>query len=246
MTGFIVNSEIHVSKSIKDLSEYFAQLLINKINAGSDHFHMAVSGGSTPKNIFEYLAAQYESSVPWNKIKFFWGDERCVPPEDSESNFKMADDFLLSKLKIPAANIFRIKGENDPQEEADRYGALIQNLLKMENGFPRFDLIMLGLGEDGHTASIFPNQKELLESDKICAVAVHPESGQKRITITGKVINNAENVVFIVTGKSKTNAAGDILNQNWAYKNYPASYINPTEGGLFWLLDQDTAEKLLR
>ncbi|MCB9059688.1 MAG: 6-phosphogluconolactonase [Calditrichae bacterium] len=246
MMGFIVNSKIHVSKTIEQLSEYFAQLLINKTRAGSDHFNVSLSGGSTPKNIFEYLAAFHQKSIPWGKIKFFWGDERCVPPTDSDSNFKMANDSLLAKLEIPAENIFRIKGENDPQSEADNYNILLQNQIKTENGFPRFDLIMLGLGEDGHTASIFPNQKELLESDKICAVAVHPESGQKRITLTGKVINNAATVVFIATSQKKSKVAGEILSQKGLYKNYPASFIDPENGELYWLLDQDSAPTFLR
>lgn len=245
MTVFIVNSKIHISKSVEELSEYFAQLLINKINGDSEYFHIALSGGSTPKYIFKYLAAFHQKSIPWSKIKFFWGDERCVPPTDPESNFKMANDSLFTNLKIPSENIFRIKGEDDPQPEADHYGYLLQNQIKIENGFPRFDLIMLGLGEDGHTASIFPNQKELLESEKICSVAVHPETGQKRITLTGQILNNAAHVIFIVTGKNKSKVTGEILNQKGAYKNYPASFINPTDGELYWLLDQDSAAALL-
>ena len=111
---------------------------------------------------------------------------------------------------------------------------------------PKFDLIMLGLGEDGHTASIFPNRIELLESEKICAVAVHPESGQKRITLTGKVINNAETIIFIATGKNKSKVVGEILNQKGRYKSYPASFIYPRDGELYWLLDQDSAVKIHR
>jgi 6-phosphogluconolactonase len=238
MTEFIVNYKIHVVKSINALSEYFAHLLIDKINKKDSYFSIALSGGSTPKSIFEFLAAHHQKTVHWSKVKFFWGDERCVPPTDSESNFKMADDSLLSELKIPAERIFRIKGENDPQHEADQYSSLIEHQLTMKDGFPKFDLIMLGLGEDGHTASIFPNQKELLESDKICAVAVHPVTGQKRITLTGKVINNAANVVFIATGKSKAKIVNEILNKK---ENYPASFIDPKKGSLYWLLDNDSA-----
>lgn len=241
---FIVNYKIHISKSIDELSEYFAQLLIDKVNIKKNHFHIALSGGSTPKSIFEYLALNHQSTIDWHKVKFFWGDERCVPPNESESNYKMAYDSLLSKLQISALNIFRIKGENDPQLEADSYDSEVLNHMKNINGYPRFDLIMLGLGEDGHTASIFPNQKNLLNSDKIYSTAVHPASGQTRITLTGRVINNASNVVFIATGKNKSKVLDEIINQKGNYKGYPASFINPKNGELLWLFDEAAASQI--
>ncbi len=241
---FIVSYKIHISKSVEELSEYFAQLLIDKVNNSKDHFHIALSGGSTPKSIFEYLAAHYQKTINWQKINFYWGDERCVPPNDSESNYKMANDALLSNLQIPASNIFRIKGENDPKIEADNYSSAILNHIKIENSLPRFDLIMLGLGEDGHTASIFPIQKSLLNSDKIYATAIQPVSGQARITLTGKVINNASAVVFIATGKNKSKVVDEIINQKYNYKNYPASFINPQNGELYWLLDKAAASQI--
>ncbi len=241
---FIVNYKIQISKSIEELSEHFAQLLIEKVNNSKDCFYLALSGGSTPKRIFEYLTAHHYKSVDWQKVNFYWGDERCVPPTDHESNYKMAYNSLLNKLQIPASNIFRIKGENDPQFEADNYSAEIINHLKIENNFPRFDLIMLGLGEDGHTASIFPNQISLLTSDKIYSTAIHPDSGQTRITITGKVINNARNIVFIVTGKSKSKIVDRVFNNKVDAKKYPASFIKPLNGKLFWLLDKEAASQL--
>lgn len=241
---FIVNYKIQISKSIDELSEYFAQLLIDRVNNKKNDFHIALSGGSTPKSIFEYLAAHHQNTIHWNKVKFYWGDERCVPPTDSESNYKMADENLLSKVSIPKENIFRIKGESDPNEEAIRYSQLIKDNLKLINDTPIFDLIMLGLGEDGHTASIFPNHINLLQSDNICEVAIHPSSGQKRITLTGKTINNAHNIIFIVTGKNKSKIINDILNNKIESKNYPASFIKPMNGKLIWLLDNEAASLL--
>lgn len=241
---FIVNYKIQISKSVEELSEQFAQLLIHKINNNKDHFHIVLSGGSTPKSIFEYLAAYHKTTIDWNKIKFFWGDERCVPPTDSESNYKMANDALLSKLQISASNIFRIEGESNPTDEAKRYSELITKILPQKNELPRFDIIMLGLGEDGHTASIFPNQKSLLSSDKIYTTAVHPATEQIRITLTGKVLNNASTVVFIVTGKNKSKVVDEIINQKENYKNYPASFINPQNGELYWLLDNAAASQI--
>jgi len=241
---FIVSYKIQISKSVEELSEYFAQHLIDKVNNGKDYFHIALSGGSTPKSIFEYLAAHHHKTIDWHKVKFYWGDERCVPPTDTGSNYKMANEALLSKLQIPASNIFRIKGENNPQLEADNYSSEILNHIKVENNFPRFDLIMLGLGEDGHTASIFPNQKSLLNSDKIYATVVHPVSGQTRITLTGRVINNASIVVFIATGNNKAKIVDEIINQKGNYNDYPASFVNPHNGELYWLLDKAAASQI--
>jgi 6-phosphogluconolactonase len=244
MTEFIVNYKIQISESFEELSEQFAQLLIEKVNNDKDDFNIALSGGSTPKNMFEYLAAHHQNTIEWHKVKFFWGDERCVPPTDSESNYKMAYEALLSRLQIPASNIFRIRGENDPQNEVKEYSEIVKKQLTKINNIPIFDLIMLGLGEDGHTASIFPNQKSLLESEKIYASAVHPETGQKRITLTGKVINNASTIVFIVTGNNKSKVVDEIINQKDDYKDYPASFILPHNGELYWLLDKSAASQI--
>ena len=246
MMDSIVSYKIHISKSVEELAEYFAQLLISKVNNSKDYFHLVLSGGSTPKNIFEYLAENHQNTISWNKVKFFWGDERCVPSTESESNYKLANDSLLSKLPISSENIFRIKGEKNPQLEADRYSSEILKQINIKNGYPRFDLILLGLGEDGHTASIFPNQKSLLNSDKISAVAVNPANGQKRITLTGRVINNAANIFFIATGKNKTNIIDAIINRKENYKDYPASFISPKDGVLYWLLDEDAVSTISR
>jgi 6-phosphogluconolactonase len=244
MTEFTVSYKIQISKSVEELSENFARLLIEKVNKSKDYFHIALSGGSTPKSILEYLAVHHYKTIDWHKVNFYWGDERCVPPTDPESNYKMAYDSLLSKLQIPVSNIFRIKGENDPKFEADNYSAQVISHLKIENNFPRFDLIMLGLGEDGHTASIFPIKKSLLNSDKIYATAVHPKTGQTRITLTGRVINNASNIVFITTGKNKSKVVDEIINQKENYKDYPATFVNPQNGEIYWLLDKSAASKI--
>lgn len=241
---FIVNYKIQISKSVDELSEQFAQLLIVKVNKSKDDFNIALSGGSTPKNIFEYLAAHHQNTIAWQKVNFFWGDERCVPASDSESNYKMAYQSLLSRLQIPDLNIFRIKGENDPQNEESEYSEIVKKQLPQIDNIPKFDLVMLGLGEDGHTASIFPNQKSLLEAEKIYATAVHPETGQKRITLTGRVINNASTIVFIVTGNNKAKVVSEIINQKENYKYYPASSIKSQRGELYWLLDESAASQI--
>lgn len=241
---FIVNYKIQISKSIEELSEAFAQILIGKVNDSHDHFHIALSGGSTPKNIFEYLAAHHQNTINWNKVKFYWGDERCVPPTDIESNYKMAYDSLLSKLQITASNILRINGENDPALEAKRYSEIVKKLLSPKNNIPKFDIVMLGLGEDGHTASIFPGNIELFNSENLFEVSQHPETKEKRITVTGRIINNAKQVFFLVTGENKSDRTVQIIEKKNGWQYLPASLVQPMDGELIWLLDYLAAQKL--
>jgi len=241
---FIVNYDLKIFQTLNELSIQFAEILKNEVSLAKNNFNLVLSGGSTPKYIFNYLSANHKTTIEWNKINFFWGDERCVPPDNEESNYKMAYETLLSKVPVSKENIFRIKGEYKPDDEAKRYSDLITSKVNLKNGLPQFDLIILGLGEDGHTASIFPDQIQLINDEKICSIAVHPETKQKRITLTGSVINNARNVVFIVTGKNKSKVVDDILNHKQDSKKYPASFIKPLNGKLFWLLDKEAASLL--
>ncbi len=234
--------DIKIFSDPKEVAQQFAIYLADFVKTREIIF-LALSGGSTPKLLFDHLASHYSRSINWAKVHFFWGDERCVPSDHSESNYKMTLDHLLSKIEIPDENIHRVKGEMEPQLEADRYAAEIKNLVAVEGDLPKFDLVMLGMGEDGHTASIFPHQMHLLQSENICEVATHPESGQKRITLTGKVINNAAQVVFLVTGKSKAERMFEILEQQGDWKDYPATYIQPQNGNLMWFLDRTAAGK---
>jgi 6-phosphogluconolactonase len=236
--------EIKIFPSPFELAEKFAEELVFMINdsgAAKKTFTLALSGGNTPKLIFSILSNHFSNSKSWEYVHFFWGDERCVPPEDPDSNYGMAKKQLLEKIEIPFANIHRIFGEKDPYEEAVRYSNEIVGFTREMHGLPLFDMIILGLGEDGHTASIFPDNMKLLDSDRICEVAVHPESFQKRITITGKVINNAENVVFLVTGAKKAEVVAEIIDKSKA-GDYPAALIEPRHGLLKWYLDISAAK----
>ncbi|MEM9887329.1 MAG: 6-phosphogluconolactonase [Bacteroidota bacterium] len=199
---------------------------------------IALSGGSTPKVLFQHLATHYINKIDWSKVHFFWGDERCVPPDDKESNYKMTYDLLLQYIPENQRNIYRIKGENLPQEEAIRYAAIIQSVVAEKNGCPQFDVMMLGMGDDGHTASIFPDQMELLSSNYICATAKHPVSGQIRVSLTGKVINNAKQITFLVTGSGKAQRMREIIKKEGAYKSYPAAHVKALDGHLRWYSDE--------
>ena len=237
--------EIIVLPTVEKLADFIVALLSKEIAEprNSEFISVALSGGSTPKKIFEYISSHNSGLVNWNKVKFFWGDERCVPPDDNESNYKMTRLSLFEKLNIPEKNIFRIFGEDQPDNEAVRYGKIISENVSIKAQLPSFDLIILGLGEDGHTASIFPKNTELFYSTTVCEVATHPQSGQKRITLTGPVINNAKDIVFMVTGPDKAKMVANIIQENEEPK-LPASLVNPTNGTLMWLLDSEAARLL--
>jgi 6-phosphogluconolactonase len=174
----------------------------------------------------------------------FWGDERCVPPTNDESNYKMTSDSLIKKINIPASNIYRIEAEKDPAEEAERYSNQVRILLPHRMGTPRFDLVMLGIGEDGHTASIFPGEILLFNSEKLFEVSRHPLTGQKRITATGKLINNSKEVCFLVTGESKAERVAQIIEKKPGWERLPASLVLPENGELVWMLDGPAAQML--
>jgi 6-phosphogluconolactonase len=239
------STEVKIYADSKDVVKALAKE-IYKLTKSSvqERFNILLSGGNTPTELFKKLTKKYADTIVWERVHFWWGDERCVSPDSENSNFKHANDFLLSQIEIPAGNIHRIKGENNPEEEAIRYAEEIKENINFRGENPVFDLVLLGLGEDGHTASIFPDELELFEDEHVCAVSKHPLTGQKRITITGKVLNNANRVFFIVTGASKSQRISEIMNDDEAAKLLPAYYISPANGELIWFLDEAAAQKI--
>jgi 6-phosphogluconolactonase len=237
---------IRIFKSIEELSGFFAQKIVVGIQqtAAGNYYSIALSGGSTPRKVFEYIALHFKTMIDWQKILVFWSDERCVGPESDESNYRMAKESLLDLVAIPADNIFRIHGETDPFAEADRYSEIIRHHIPSEHTIPQIDLMMLGLGDDGHTASIFPENLYLFHSNKLCEVAVNPYSKQKRITLTGQVVNQARTIVFLVTGESKAEMVARIIEKKEGWEKLPASLVKPKDGELLWLLDEQAANKL--
>jgi 6-phosphogluconolactonase len=236
------NIEVKITGSPKKVAKRATKYILALMqNSGNQRFDIALSGGSTPKLLFERLAEKLIDKREWKRIHLWWGDERCVSMDSSESNFKMTEETLLSKVPLPKENIHQIRGEENPEAEALRYGEEIRNNLNLLHNWPVFDLIILGLGEDGHTASIFPDQMELLKSNEICDVAIHPATGQKRITLTGNVINNANEILFLVTGESKAEKVAEIMNNEISAEKLPAYHIIPTHGKLTWFIDEDAA-----
>ncbi len=236
----------------EDSAELAAQLAVDFNNAvaqkaaSGEVLTVALSGGHTPKAFFEILAEPpYREGISWNNVIFFWGDERCVPPDDDGSNYKMTNLALLSHIDIPASNIHRVLGEDPPTNEALRYAKVIEENVSSANVFPQFDWIFLGMGDDGHTASLFPGASNLKEMEKICVVAEHPQTGQKRVSLTFPVINNAKRVSFLVAGAAKEPVFKEILEKGASeILPYPASMVNPESGLLEWYLDKAAAPEL--
>ncbi len=167
----------------------------------------------------------------------------CLPGH-MESNYRMTDETLFRPLSLSYTNVHRMMGEEESHAEADRYEELLRTQLPMRDGLPCFDLVLLGMGADGHTASIFPDQMPLMHSRRICEVAIHPETGQNRITLTGPVINNATWVCFMITGSRKASILATIFEEGKEAEKYPAAHIKPAGGKLEWYLDAEAAQLL--
>jgi 6-phosphogluconolactonase len=240
-----MNLIIKKFQSPNSVAEACAEVMHNRIQKlllKKEQVNLALSGGSTPKILFTHLVNHYREKLPWEKLHLYWVDERCVPPDDPQSNYLMTNEYLLQNINIPAENIHRMQGESDPESEAARYSDLLKKNLPLKDNLPVFDLVILGMGDDGHTASIFPDQMELLQAEQYCAVGRHPESGQQRITLTGQVINHANWVAFMVTGQSKAEMVRMVLSGDIEALNYPAAHIRPLEGILEWYLDHPAGQ----
>jgi 6-phosphogluconolactonase len=241
-----VDTVIKISQSQDELAWDLARELAGLINdAGKSNktLNIALSGGSTPGLLFSILGDHFSDSVSWEHVHFFWGDERCVPPEDPESNYGMTKKALFDKISIPFSNIHRIRGENIPEKEAVRYSTEIASFTRKRDGLPVLDLVILGLGVDGHIASIFPGHQELITSEKTYRVAVHPVTSLKRVTITARVINNADIIIFLVTGSHKAEMVAAVI-ESPGITNCPAASVEPVHGVLKWYLDIDAAAML--
>ena len=237
-----------VCKDIPELSAQAAAEFVRQANersATAGRFVVALSGGSTPRALYSLLAgAEFQSQVPWDRVHFFWGDERCVPPDHPDSNYRMAFETLLSKAPVPEKNIHRLEAELAPEAAAARYEKAIRDFFSLaDSAWPAFDLIFLGLGDDGHTASLFPGSEALHENKRLVAAAYVEKLKTYRITLTLPVLNRAANIIFLVAGASKAAILRDVL-QRESSKNLPARQIDPPNGRLIWFVDQAAAARL--
>ena len=226
-----------------------AKDLIEAVRKAADEnrrFCLALSGGTTPKLLYQHLGSPaFCNKMPWANLELFWGDERCVPPTESDSNFRMVSEAMLSHVPLSLAQIHRVRGEDLPEHESARYEQEIRSFVPSVNdGLPRFDWMLLGMGDDGHTASLFPEQK-LKAQNELCGVATHPTSGATRVSLTMKLINASAHVVFVVTGASKAKLVHTIVDQQRGREPYPAADVEPTNGTVTWYLDTAASGALL-
>jgi 6-phosphogluconolactonase len=209
-------------------------------------FTIALSGGSTPKSLFNLLATNARTSLPWDRMFFFWGDERHVAPTDADSNYRMAEETMLSKIPVQAGNVFRFAAENpDGAAVAENYEQTLRKFFSLQAGqFPRFDLILLGMGPDGHTASLFPGTAALQEKSKLAVANWVEKLKTSRLTLTLPVLNAARCVTFLVGGTDKASALKAVLEGDAPGEQYPAKLVRPSDGQLIWMVDRAAASEL--
>ena len=230
--------QLHVEPDAEALAELATRGVLfwgQKAIARRGVFHLALSGGSTPRALYQRLART--DHIDWSKVHVWWSDERDVPADHPESNYRMANEAMLRQLPIPAGQIHRVPTELGPARAADRYEAEIRAVVSES----RFDLILLGLGDDGHTASLFPHTQALEATDRLVAANFVPKLGAWRITFTAPLINAADTVFFLVSGASKAAALRSVLLGSYQPEALPAQLIAPVPGKLFWMTDADAA-----
>jgi 6-phosphogluconolactonase len=241
--------EIRTLTTPQELFEAAAEEVVRTANeavAQRGRFTIALSGGSTPKNLYNLLATNARTALPWDRMFFFWGDERHVPPTDPESNYQMVEEAMLSKIPVAAGNVFRIKAENpDAAAASEDYEQTLKKFFALEPGqFPRFDLILLGMGPDGHTASLFPGTAALQEKSRLVVANWVEKMKTHRITLTLPVLNAARCITFLVSGTDKATVLREVLEENVPAEQYPAKLVKPSDGKLIWLIDRAAASQL--
>jgi 6-phosphogluconolactonase len=241
--------EVRIFKDLEALSRAAADLFTEQAAqsiAERDRFLVALNGGGTPTRLFQLLATDFRDRVDWSKVHVFWGDERCVPPDDPGSSYGQAQDVLLSRVPIPDGNIHRIKGELGPPEASKDYSLILKQFASAPLEWPRFDLVYLGMGEDGHTASLFPGSAVDVSEPAIPVTAHYQDRPANRVSLTPVVFNSAHTVTFMATGEKKAQTVAEVLSDTRTRNPapYPAQRIKPNDGRLIWLVDEAAASKL--
>ncbi|MGA2807972.1 MAG: 6-phosphogluconolactonase [Terracidiphilus sp.] len=228
-------------------AQYFVEMAGEAV-AGRGRARIAISGGSTPKAAFQALGdpdLPWRSRMPWDRLELYWVDERSVPPSDPESNFRMTREALLDHVPLKPNQIHRIEGELDPQKAASRYESELRNSFRLEGAeSPRFDLVSLGLGDDGHTASIFPHTEAIHEMSRLATANRVPQMDTWRITLTWPVINRASSVFFLISGQEKASILNEVLTGPSDVERLPSQLIWPSSGILTLILDKAAAALL--
>jgi len=246
-----INVEYRISDGAATLARAAAEHFVETAQASvaaRGRARIAISGGSTPKLAFQLLAdpnEPYLNAMPWDKIELFWVDERCVPPDDKDSNYRMTREALLDKVPIKPEQVFRIEGEFDPEEAAARYESAIRGQFRLEGAqAPVFDVLALGMGEDGHTASLFPHTEAIHELGRVAVANYVPQKETWRVTLTWPVIIEARDLFFLIGGKDKADPLHRVLQGPYDPDTLPSQLIQPKSGKLLLLLDKDAAALL--
>jgi 6-phosphogluconolactonase len=244
-----MNPEIRIFKDIEALSHAAAGLFVEQVAEAvrqRGRFLVALNGGTTPARLFQLLAGDLGAQPDWNKVHVFWGDERCVPPEDPGSSYGQAREILLSRVPLPGSNIHRIVGELGPVQAAYQYALVLRQFSSPSLDWPRFDLVYLGMGEDGHTASLFPGSPVEGTEPTLPVTAHYQDRPANRVTLTPVVLNSAHRIAFMVTGEKKADTLAKVLRETHTRNPwlYPAQRIQPEDGRLTWLVDEEAASKL--
>lgn len=238
--------EIHIANDTGRLSHDLAAWLsdyIKEVLSKQDRFTFVLSGGSTPKQLYALLAeSPYKEAIDWQKVHFFWGDERAVPFEDSRNNAKMCYDELLNKVPVHADHIHIMRTDIEPQEAALEYEKVLKQYFK--DSETTFDFVLLGMGDDGHTLSLFPGTEVIHEQDAWVKAFYLPAQQMFRITLTAPIVNNAACIAFLAAGAGKAETLKHVLKGEANFDLYPSQIINPTKGQLHWFVDQAAAAML--
>ena len=231
---------VHTTEEAAQANATFVAALAEECLRTQDRFTIALSGGSTPRRLYQVLASPpYDEEMAWDRWHIFWGDERCVPPDHEDSNFRMAKEALLDHISIPLAQVYRMRGEIEPEEAAEEYETAV--LDGFQTPAPSFDLILLGVGDDGHTASLFPGTLALQEKHKLVVSNWSPSLQVHRITFTLPLINAARVVAFLDTDESKAEVLRRVLEPAPREGVLPAAMIRPTDGTVHWFLTKEAA-----
>jgi len=242
-----MNPEIRIFKDMENLSRNAAKLFIEQSTQAiveSNRFLVALNGGSTPTRLFQLLASDFKDKIDWNKTHIFWGDERCVPDNDPGSSYGQARETFLRHVPIPDSNIHCVDTSLPPAQAAQAYTRTLNQFATHPLEFPRFDLVYLGMGEDGHTASLFPGSPVQATETVIPVTANYQDRPANRVTMTQLVFNQAHHIAFMATGEKKAITLAEVLSDRYNPELYPAQRINPKDGKLIWLLDESAADKL--
>lgn len=242
-----MNSEVRIFNDLEFISRAAAHLFVEQAAQAvseRNQFLVALNGGNTPTRLFQLLASDYREKINWNRTHIFWGDERCVPPDDKESSYGQARNILLNKILIPASNAHRVNTDLGPEAASKDYASALRRFAQPPLDWPRFDLVLLGLGEDGHTASLFPGSPIEATEPTLAVTANYQDRPAKRVTMTPLVFNSARLIIFMATGENKAVTLARVLSDNYQPEQLPAQRISPKDGALIWLVDKDAASKL--